>query len=69
MLELEKIRLLIVDDSPLSQRMIRESVDPEKIDVCGAALTGGEGVELYRSLRPDVVTMDLTPAGHRWVGL
>ncbi|HWR40873.1 MAG TPA: response regulator [Patescibacteria group bacterium] len=59
-LDLGKIRLLIVDDSPLSQRMIREALDPEWVEVCGTALTGGEGIELYRSLHPDVVTMDLT---------
>lgn len=28
--------------------------------VCGCADTGGKGIELYRQLKPDVVTMDMT---------
>ena len=57
---MDKIRLLIVDDSTLSQRMISECVDKERVEICGSAKTGTEGLELYRSLQPDVVTMDLT---------
>ena len=52
--------MLIIDDSPLSHRLIQQALESERIEVCGAALTGVEGVELYRSLKPDVVTMDLT---------
>lgn len=56
----EKIRVLIVDDSPLVREAIRSilSSDPG-IEVVGLARDGREGVEKTLSLRPDVITMDL----------
>lgn len=56
---MEKVRILIVDDSPFSQMMVKKAL-PEECEVVGCAGTGREGIELYRSLRPDLVTMDVT---------
>jgi len=56
----DKIRVLVVDDSPFSQKMIENALANSNYEVCGFAGTGGEGIERYRECRPDVVTMDLT---------
>lgn len=57
---MDKMRVLIVDDSPFSQKLIKDALAGSKYEVCGCAGTGGDGISQYRSLRPEVVTMDLT---------
>jgi len=57
---MDRIRVLIVDDSPFSQMVIKRTLDENEFEICGVAETGREGIELYRSLTPDVVTMDIT---------
>ena len=51
--------VLIVDDSSLMRRMIRSIVTKNGYDVVGEAKNGKRGVEKYKELRPDIVTMDL----------
>lgn len=57
---MDRIRLLIVDDSFLVQEILKEifSSDPE-IEVVGTAENGKEGVEKVLELKPDFVTMDI----------
>lgn len=57
---MKKIRVLIVDDSPFSQMVIKNSLDQTDFEICGVAETGREGIELYHALKPNVVTMDIT---------
>jgi len=54
------IRVLIVDDSKTTRRLIRTLLvsDPQ-IQVVGEASDGREGVELTTRLHPDVITMDI----------
>ena len=52
-------RLLVVDDALFMRKMIGAVAVEAGWDVVGEARDGQEGVELYRSLRPDLVTMDL----------
>lgn len=66
-------RVLVVDDSALARMMIsrRIGLDPE-IEVVGEAFDGVDALEKVKSLRPDVVTLDvemprmdgLTTLGH-----
>ncbi|MFQ5890097.1 MAG: response regulator [Gemmatimonadota bacterium] len=60
----EPIKILLADDHALFRAGIRAllETDPE-ITVIGEASTGDEAVELARSLRPDVVVMDLSMEG------
>jgi len=51
--------VLIVDDSTMMRRMIRNIVVKNGITVVGEAENGELGVKKYRELRPDFVTMDL----------
>lgn len=54
------IKVLVVDDSALTRQMLTRalSVDP-RIDVVGTAKTGVEAIEKARSLKPDVITLDV----------
>jgi DNA-binding NarL/FixJ family response regulator len=54
------IRVLLADDQGLVRAGFRALLDAEPgIDVAGEARDGREAVELTRSLRPDVVLMDI----------
>lgn len=53
-------KMLIVDDSNIIRRKIERGRDSSLFEVVGLASDGLEAVSQFRSLRPDVVTMDLT---------
>ena len=54
------VRVLIVDDQALVRAGFKMILDAEpEIDVVGEAADGIEGLEAARSLRPDVVLMDI----------
>jgi two-component system chemotaxis response regulator CheB len=56
----QKIRVLVVDDSLTARRHLVEvlSTDPE-LEVAGEAEDGERAIELCRTLRPDVITLDM----------
>ncbi len=54
------IRVLVVDDSGFMRKRIVEELKARGHSVVGEAKGGNEAVELYRTLRPDLVTMDIT---------
>jgi len=52
--------VLIVDDAAFMRAMIADILHPGAgFEVVGQAGTGAEALQLYRDLRPDVVTMDI----------
>ena len=53
-------RVLIVDDSRVSRRMLRNMLEMEGFEVVGDAINGKEGYDQYVKLSPDVVAMDIT---------
>lgn len=54
------IRLLIVDDSGFMRTAIRKMVERDgAVQVVGEARNGALGVEMARTLQPDVITMDV----------
>src|SRR5262245_57281258 len=57
------IRVLIVDDAVFMRNLIREVFEQEsvrgKFQVVGEAGNGTDAVNLYKSLKPDLVTMDI----------
>lgn len=57
---MEKIRLLVVDDSPFIHKAVKRALPNDKYEICGMAKNGREGVSLYETLSPDIVTMDIT---------
>lgn len=59
-----KVRLLVVDDSVYMQMAIRAmlALDPD-IELVGEAGDGALAIEMARTLRPDVITMDVNMPG------
>jgi len=54
-------RLLIVDDSPIIRKMLRETFElQEGWEVCGEAVDGREGVEKAQQLKADLIVLDLS---------
>lgn len=55
-----RIRVLIVEDSPLIQQLlIRILTQDEAFEVVGAVADGASALQAVENLRPDVVTMDI----------
>lgn len=54
---------LIVDDSKFMRKILRESLESGNHKVLAEADNGGDGVEQYKILKPDFVTMDITMGG------
>ncbi|HEV6953394.1 MAG TPA: response regulator transcription factor [Promicromonospora sp.] len=58
------VRVLVADDEPLVRSGLRLVLDAEPdLEVVGEAGDGARAVELARSLRPDVVCMDVRMPG------
>jgi len=51
--------VLICDDALFMRTMLAEIMEQAGFEVVGQAGTGTEAVNLYRQLRPDLVTMDI----------
>ena len=54
------VRVLVVDDSGFMRKRIVEELRAKGHSIVGEAKGGNEAVEMYRTLKPDVVTMDIT---------
>jgi two-component system chemotaxis response regulator CheB len=63
-MELSKIRVLVVDDSPLMRRIISDAIGAAAdMTVVGAATDGNDALIKFRELNPDVVTLDMQMPG------
>ena len=56
-------RVLVVDDSMLMRRMVKDTLLSDGWEVVGEACNGREAVEKYETLRPDSVTLDIIMPG------
>ena len=52
--------VLVVDDSALIRKVLIKMLNENGYQVVGEATNGEEGVELYKKLRPEIVTLDIT---------
>ena len=57
---LAKGTVVVVDDSKLSRKVLRNLLEEEGYAVIAEATDGEEGIAAYLQYRPDVVTMDIT---------
>lgn len=56
----ERIKVLIVDDSALMRKVLKEIIMTDSsLEVVGTARDGQEAIDKVHDLRPDVVTMDI----------
>ncbi|MBE5966249.1 MAG: response regulator [Lachnospiraceae bacterium] len=53
-------RILIVDDSKTSRKILRGILEEEGHEVVGEAVNGKDGIEQFQELHPDITTMDIT---------
>ncbi len=53
-------RLLIVDDAIFMRLSLRIILEKSGFEVVGEACNGLEAIKLYKELKPDIVTMDIT---------
>ena len=53
-------KVLIVDDAAFMRISIKNMLTKNGYEVVGEAENGAVGVELYKELQPDIVTMDIT---------
>ncbi len=60
---MKDIRIVVVDDSPFSVAMISNILSANGFNVVGSANGLEEAVEAVKTLKPDVVTMDITMPG------
>uniref|UniRef100_A0A7C3YBQ0 Response regulator n=1 Tax=Geoglobus ahangari TaxID=113653 RepID=A0A7C3YBQ0_9EURY len=52
-------RVLIVDDAAFMRKLLKNILFSGGFDIAGEAENGKQAVELYKKLRPDIVTMDI----------
>lgn len=52
-------KIMVVDDAVFMRQMISKILIAEGYEICAEASSAGEGVEKYKKLRPDLVTMDI----------
>ncbi len=53
-------KILLVDDSKTSRKILRGILEENGNEVIGEASNGEEGVAKYKELHPDITTMDIT---------
>jgi two-component system chemotaxis response regulator CheY len=55
--------ILVVDDSSIMRKMIKQTLNGAGHTVVGEAKNGDDAVVQYQQLNPEVVTMDITMRG------
>lgn len=53
------VRLLVADDAPFIQEIIKHLVEKTGIQIVGEAYDGNEAVEIALRTKPDVILMDI----------
>ena len=53
-------RILVVDDAAFMRKMVTDALSSGGHEIVGEAGNGAEAVVQYQSLRPDVMTLDIT---------
>jgi len=56
-------KILIVDDSPVARKMLKNSIPKNKGYEIFEATDGRDGIKKYQILKPEIVFMDLTMPG------
>ena len=52
-------KIIIVDDAPIIRSMLKDILVQAGYDVIGECNNGREAVDVFRELRPDLLTMDI----------
>ena len=60
---IKMITALTVDDCGVARDFLKIMIETLDIEIIGEALSGKEGVEMYKKLEPDIVFMDIKMDG------
>lgn len=52
-------RVLVVDDSIITRKVVKRILTSEQYEICGEAEDGDQVLDLYKELRPDIITLDM----------
>jgi DNA-binding NarL/FixJ family response regulator len=52
-------RLLIVDDSPTTRRLLRTFLEQQGYEICGEAEDGLQAIDFAKQLKPDLILLDV----------
>lgn len=55
-----RLRAVVVDDAPLMRQMLRKILERQDFEIVGEAGDGHEAIEVVKSCKPHLVTMDIT---------
>ena len=58
-MEGKEFKVLVADDSAFARKVVTSHLAGSEFVVVGEATTGDEAVDLYRSLQPDMVMLDI----------
>lgn len=53
-------KILLVDDSKTSRKILRGILEENGHEVLGEAVNGEDGLAKFKELKPDITTMDIT---------
>lgn len=53
-------KILLVDDSKTSRKILRGILEDNGHDIIGEAVNGEDGILKFKELQPDITTMDIT---------
>lgn len=53
-------KILIVDDSKTSRKILRTILEQNGHEIIGEAVNGEEGIARYKELKPELTTLDIT---------
>lgn len=53
-------KIMVVDDAVFMRTMMKEILKSEGFEIVAEAANGEEAVQLYKQVKPDIVTMDIT---------
>ena len=53
-------KVLIVDDAKFMRTLVRDALTAAGHEIVGEAENGNQAIQLYKELKPDLVTMDIT---------
>lgn len=56
-------RVLVVDDAAFMRKMVGDALASGGHEVVGEAGSGGEAIDRFRELQPEVTTLDITMPG------
>lgn len=60
---MDKITIMVVDDSPFASKQIQDVVEENGYEVVAYAANGEDGIKLYDEMHPDIVIMDIIMPG------